>query len=235
MPNFDIDTEVVLVSTYLPDSDQPSIIVMLLAFKETEDDARRALQPAEDSFPGEPAAHWSCQETSLEKEYANQARSNPSGHRYLCDNAFIHNDADVVKILEKALTTIPSKQTYTFWYPMHPWSRQDLPDMALSLQTDHYLALYTIWEDEKDDARCQSWVRDIMKDVKKHSVGSYLGDIDLQVRTTKFWGDAQGEKLMKVRREWDPNGIICGYLDAGDKSGVTGLDNKLDLTLNSLQ
>ena len=100
--------------------------------------------------------------------------------------------------------------------------------MALSLRTDHYLAIYTIWKDEKDDERCETWVRDIMKDINKHSRGSYLGDIDLQVRTTKFWGDEQGKKLMDIRRKWDPHGIICGYLDADDKSGVMGLDNKLD-------
>ena len=67
-----------------------------------------------------------------------------------------------------------------------------------------------------------------MQDVKKHSRGSYLGDIDLQARATKFWGDEQAKKLMDIRRKWDPHGVICGYLDAGDKSGVVGLDNKLD-------
>jgi hypothetical protein len=228
MPAYDNDTEIILVSSYPPGLDQLCIIVMFVAFKATEDDAKAALEPAEDSYPGKPVVHWFCQETSLEKEYSNQALANPSGHRYYCDNAFIDDDADVTKILEKAMTTIPSKETYTFWYPMHPWSRRHLQDMALSLRTDHYLALYTIWKDKEDDERCESWVRDIMKDVKKHSRGSYIGDIDLQVRTTKFWGDEQGKRLMDIRRKWDPRGIICGYLDAEDKSGVAGLDNKLD-------
>ena len=217
------------MSSYPPGLDQLHITVLFLTFKATEDDAKTALTPAEDSFPSNPVVHWFCQETSLEKEYATQAQFNPSEHRYLCDSAFINNDADVPKVLEKALTTSPSKETYTFWYPMHPWSRKPLQDMALSLRTDHYLALYTIWKDEKDDSRCASWVQDIINGVKPHSSGAYLGDIDLQIRTTKFWGDEQGKKLMDVRRKWDPSGIICGYLDAEDKSGVTGLDNKLDV------
>ena len=202
---------------------------MLLTFKATEEDAKTALHPAEDSFPGAPVAHWFCQETGLEKEYSNQALANPAGHRYCVDNAFLDNDAYIPKVLEKALTTIPSKETYTFWYPMNPWSRRKLQDMALSLQTDHYLALYTIWKDEKDDERCETWVRDVIKDVKKHSPGSYLGDSDFQVRTTKFWDDDHGKKLMDIRRKWDPRGVFCGYLDASDKSGVVGLDNRLDL------
>lgn len=217
-----------LVSSYPPGSDELCIIILFLAFKTTEAEARAVLKQAEDSFPGEPVANWFCQETSLAKEYTNQAHANPSGHRYHCENAFIENDADVCQILERALTSLPSKETYAFWYPMHPWSRKELPDMALSLRTDHYVALYSIWKNKEDDVRCETWSKDIMKDVKKHSAGSYIGDIDLQVRTTKFWGDEQGRRLMEIRRKWDPQGIICGYLDAEDKSGVDGLENKLD-------
>jgi hypothetical protein len=203
---------------------------MFLTFKKSEEDAKEALYPAERSFPGEPVVHWFCQETNLEKEYLNQQHANPSGHRYFCDNAFIENDADISAVLERALTTIPTKETYAFWYSMSPWSQNPLDDMALSLRTDHYLALYTICKTEEEDARCENWVKDVMKDVKRYSRGSYIGDIDLQTRTTKFWEDEQGKKLMEIRRKWDSQGTICGYLDAGDKSGVTGLDNKLDLT-----
>ena len=156
MPTSDIDTEAIFVSSYPPGVDQVCLAVVLVVFKETEDEAKAALQPAEDSFPGEPVMRWFCQETDLEKEYATQAHVNPAGHRYFCDNAFIDDDADVPQILEKALTTIPSKETYTFYYPMRSWSRKDLPDMVLSLRTDHYLALYTIWKDEKDDERCET-------------------------------------------------------------------------------
>lgn len=217
-----------MISTYPPGLDELHTMVMFITFKNSEDSAKQALKPAEDSFPGDPVLHWFCQETDLEKEYAGQAHANPSGHRYHCENAILRNGEDVVAVLEKAMTTSPSKETYTFWYPMSPWSQRDLPDMALSLQADHYLAMYTICKDESGDAKCESWARDIMNDVKKYSIGAYLGDIDLQLRTTKFWGDEQAKKLMDIRRKWDPNGVICGYLDAGDKSGVAGLDNQLD-------
>jgi hypothetical protein len=132
------------------------------------------------------------------------------GHRYFCDNAFIENDADIPAILEKAMITAPSKETYSFWYPLNPWSQKEPQDMALSLRTDHYLALYTICKDKEDDTKCEAWVQDVMNDVKEYSHGSYIGDVDLQVRTTKFWGDEQGKKLMEIRRKWDPQGIICG-------------------------
>lgn len=200
-------------------------MVLLVTFKDTEDDARQALQSAEDSHLPDPLVHWFCQETSLNKEYNDQAAANPSGHRYCTDNVYLNNDADVSAILEKAFTTLPSKKAFTLWYSMDPCSRRKLPDMALSMQTDHYFALYTIWEDEKDDERCQAWVRSIMKGVERHSQGAYLGDSDFQIRRTRFWGDEQGKKLMEIRRKWDPEGRICGYLDVGDKSSIDGLAN----------
>jgi hypothetical protein len=164
----------------------------------------------------------------LEQEYSHQKQANPAGHRYHCDNAFINNDADIPSVLEKALTTSPSKETYAFWTPMSPWSQRDIADMAVSLRTDHYLALYTICKDEEDDIKCRNWADDVIKDVKKYFAGSYTGDIDFQVRTTRFWSEENGKRLMEIRRKWDPTGIICGYLDTGDKSGVDGLDNQLD-------
>jgi hypothetical protein len=217
-----------MISAYPPGVDALHLIIMFITWGSSEEEAKAALKPAEDSFPGEPVMKWFCQETSMEKEYAAQVHANPAGHRYFCENAYIHNDADVAKVIKKAMTTSPSKETYTFWYPLCPWSQRDLPDMALSMRTDHYLALYGIWKDEKDDSQAMDWAADIIKDVKKHSPGSYLGDIDFQVRTTKFWGDQQAQKLGAIRRRWDPRGIICGYLDAKDESGVNGLDNELD-------
>lgn len=167
-----------------------------------------------------------CQPTSIACEYVDQANANPQNHRYTCDNAYIDNDADVTEVLRAAFTTLPeNSKAFTLWFSMNPCSRRQMPDMALSMQSDHYLALYTLWEDRKDDTRCQTWVKDVMADVEKHSVGAYLGDSDFQIRRTKFWADPNAKRLMELRRKWDPTGVVCGYLDQGDKSGTAGLEN----------
>lgn len=143
------------------------------------------------------------------------------------------NDADVTTVLEKAFTTLPHRKSFALWFSMAPGSRRAMPDMALSMQSDHYFALYTVWENESDDERCRNWVRDVMKDVAPSSEGAYLGDSDFQQRRTKFWTDEKAERLMVLRKKWDPKGVVCGYLDAGDRSGTEGLDNK-EWTGNSL-
>ncbi len=172
--------------------------------EQMEEEARSALDIANRTRPEGASLEMINQPTSLANEYCNQAAANPSGHRYCAENAYIDNDADVAAVLEEAFTTLPHPKAFSLWYAMSPCSRRPLPDMALSMQSDHYFALYTVWEHESDDKRCQKWVKDIMKKVERHGVGAYLGDSDFQERRTKFWADENAFKLMQIRRDLDP-------------------------------
>ena len=224
-PQYEDRTEIVAVSLCPADIDQRCIMILLVTFQDTVDDAARALALAEETHPPGLIKKWFNNEDSLQEQYTKQSEANPKGHRYCSDNAYIRNDADVPAVLKDAFCTTPSKTSQCIWFAMHPCSRRTLPDMALSMQTDHYFALYTVWQDEKDDDLCQSWVRNIMRDVERFSEGAYLGDSDFQVRRTQFWDQERGLKLMELRRKWDPEGRICGYLDGDDQSGPTGLPN----------
>lgn len=119
-----------------------------------------------------------------------------------------------------------------FWYHM---LRPHAPNQVLSLKAEHYLALYAICREESGDEACETYVRGVIERLKGHSVGAYLGDIDLLERTTRFWGEEEGRRLMEVRRKWDLEGRMVGYLaEANDEKGVMEkgkgvgeLDNKL--------
>lgn len=84
--------------------------------------------------------------------------------------------------------------------------------MALSMQSDHYLAVYVIWEDKADDAQCESWLSSVMQQLERHAVGSYLGEHDFQARASKSWGNEEYQKLVDIKRKWDPENRICGCL-----------------------
>lgn len=174
-------------------------------------------------------------------QYAAQRAANPGGHGYCSDDAWVGNDVNVGNesggggvpaLLERAFTTLPTRQSSSLYFAMAPTSRRPLPatgqgDMALSLQTDHYFAVYAVWnidgdssgkgDGANDEARCREWVRSILSEVERRSAGSYLGDADFQVRRTRFWADAAAEKLRQVRRCWDPESRICGFLVPGDE------------------
>lgn len=221
----DPSTEIVCVGATPPGEIESRIIVHIVTFSNAQSPAAAALAPLNETRPPHALHEIVNQPTSLDKEYTDQAHANPPGHRYCSDNAYISNDVDVAAVLESAFTELPNTKTFALWYAMNPCSRRSLPDMALSMHTDHYFALYTIWKDAKDDGEMKGWVKGIMKGVEKYSEGAYLGDSDFQVRKTKFWGKDQGKKLMDLRRRWDPHGCISGYLDEGDRSRQDGLAN----------
>jgi FAD/FMN-containing dehydrogenase len=228
-PGFDPDTEIVVVGATPPPElgiKEHCVMPLFVTFKNSEEEARAALEPANRTRPEGALLELIDQPTSLADQYEKQAAANPDHHRYCAENAYIGNEEDVPAVLEEAFKTSPHPKAFSLWYSMNPCSRRRLPDMALSMQSDHYFALYTVWEHESDDMRCRGWVRDIMAKVERHSIGAYLGDSDFQSRRTKFWGDEQGKKLMELRRKLDPRGTICGYLDLDDASGLRGLANK---------
>lgn len=225
-PNFDPDTEIVAVAATPPDIGELCIIPLFVAFKDSAEECLAALKSANETRPHGCIVEDVNKATSIAKEYRDQANANPRGHRYCADNGYVKNNADVAAVLERGFTTLPTSKTFALWYAMAPCSRRELPNMALSMQSDHYFALYTIWEKAEDDARCQEWIRNVMRDVAPQCEGAYLGDSDFQIRQTRFWTDEKARKLMALRRERDPSGRICGFLDHGDKAGLAGLANE---------
>lgn len=132
--------------------------------------------------------------------------------------------SEVAALLKPAFTAIPSPESETFWYHM---PRPHSPGMALSLHSEHYLAVYTICKDESKDEACERYCSEVIEALGEAKVGAYMNDIDLRRRTTRFWKEEEGRRLMEVRKRWDPDGRFCGYLIEGDKEEGKGLDNEV--------
>jgi FAD/FMN-containing dehydrogenase len=74
------------------------------------------------------------------------------------------------------------------------------------------LAVYVVWEDEANDARCRAWLADRMREIEAVSIGQYLGDSDFTARPPKFVANANYERLEQIRAKYDPNGLFHSYL-----------------------
>jgi len=221
--------ETVAVALYLPDRPDIHILANFCVFKNDHGASRAALTPMHESRPPGAVIEVFAKESSWEEQYASQEAANPPSHRYCSDNAYISNtlpqhkpsgssnedQVSVSSVLEKAFLTLPTRKSCALYFSMYPTSRRPLPPMALSMQSDHYFALYAVWEDEKDDERVRGWVRDTMKGVERHADGSYLGDADFRIRGSRFWGAEEWQKIEEVRKRWDPKGKVSGYLDQG--------------------
>jgi hypothetical protein len=167
----------------------------------------------EESHPPGTADFWFCQETCLDKEFDEKGKCYPEFGRYCVENAFLKNDVDLAAVLEPAFTTLPTQNSLFLWNSMIPASRvENSGDMAASLRSDHFVGLYGVSLQESEDASAQSWVASTMEELAKHSIGAYLGEFDFQRRKTQFWGEEEKRRIEQIRREWDPEGRMCGYL-----------------------
>ena len=86
--------------------------------------------------------------------------------------------------------------------------------MALSLQSDLYLATYVVAEDAGQDAVCRDWVNDTMARLEPLTIGCYIGDSDFERRPQKFLSDEAFAKLTAIRADRDPDGRFPDYLMA---------------------
>ncbi len=188
------------------------IVVHALAFEDEYDEAKKALAPFEECPELKDAViHKIAVPTTLEAECEVQLTNNPEGHRWVVNNAWIEGTPEEVSAaIETSFYNLPTTKTFTLWFSMAPL--RPLPDMAFSMQSEIYMAMYTIWEDEMDDEKCNQWVTDQMRKIQSVTAGQYLGDSDLQVHERKFMSSEHYEKLEKIRSKYDSQGRFHSYL-----------------------
>jgi FAD/FMN-containing dehydrogenase len=214
----DPEVEIVAVSLTPPplmgiEGHEHVLLVGALTFKDTEDDARSALAPI-DACPLADRALFAVHHvpTTLAEQYAEQYRQNPVGRRWTVDNAWIDADpGTAIPLLRDAFTTGPTRDSFTLWYSMAPL--RPLPDMAFSMQTEVYLAAYTVSDEgQDDDADRRTWIDEQFRRLEPVTVGQYLGDSDLGNRQVKFMSDENYAQLTKIRADRDPDGVFVDYL-----------------------
>ncbi len=163
-----------------------------------------------------------AQPTDIADLRAEQIRANPEGHRYVVDNAYLAGDAAaLIPALVPAFTDLPTPKAFSLWFDLadapapHEPARQ-LPDMALSLQTDLYFATYVVCEDQAQDAACREFVDATMARLEPFSPGCYLGDSDFTVRPDRFASDEAWDRYQAIRSDRDPERRFAGYLTADE-------------------
>ncbi|MEV6306581.1 FAD-binding oxidoreductase [Actinoplanes sp. NPDC051861] len=196
------DVEIVAVSA------EGSLAVTGLALVATLDEAREALAPLETCPVIDKAlVRQTAVPSSFESHAERQMAANPEGFRYIVDNAWLTGSAEAMGPLFKDLPTVRS---FAIWFSMAPL--RELPDMAFSLQSEIYCAVYLVYEDPADDVRLRSWLTDRMAALQPITAGQYLGDSDFTARPVKFMGEAQYRRLEEIREARDPERLFVGYL-----------------------
>jgi len=215
------DVEIVAVSTPVPLPDGRERRVLLVtgvAFVADAAAARAALAPFNEC-PVLARAIFvqDCAPSTLADQRAQQELQNPPSAQYITDNAWIDGDntpqgvAAMVEGIRPLFTENPTDKGFAIWMSNAPM-RRDLPDMAFSLQTEAYVAAYTVYDDPGDYPRNRRWIDEVFAHAQPVTAGQYLGDSDMTNRQLRFMAPANWERLQAIIAARDPEGRFHRHL-----------------------
>jgi FAD/FMN-containing dehydrogenase len=137
------------------------------------------------------------------------------GHRFYMKSAFLADLSDeVIERLVAHLSSLPEGADGEFSAWTMGRAVAAVPEDATAYtgrDAAFWLAAEILWEDESLDSSCREWVRASLADVQPFAVtGRYVNDVadagDDVVRSV--YGDAKYEKLVDVKRAWDPDNVF---------------------------
>jgi len=91
-------------------------------------------------------------------------------------------------------------------------------DMAFSVETRTYLALYTAVRTPADEAKYASWSTENMRALSEHSHGIQLADENLALRPAKFMSAPKLARLDQIRAQRDPQGLFHSWMGRPDQA-----------------
>jgi FAD/FMN-containing dehydrogenase len=196
----------------------PVVIVHALTFNDDEMEAYEALKPFESCpFLEKAYVRRTNYHTSLAEQIQLQLEANPEKYRWVVNNAWLEGDSEQVStLIAPAFTHLPDPKAFALWYSMAPLRK--LPDMAFSMQTEIYFAVYALWEDAKHDEPNKNWLKSMMQRIQPITAGQYLGDSDFTVHQRKFISNENWEKLEAIRAQRDPQRRFHTYLTNEEKT-----------------
>ena len=106
--------------------------------------------------------------------------------------------------VKKALTIqcLPPASSHSLWLNWPPPTSR--PDMAFSLETNHYLALYGEWTHAQNDERYANWATEQIKKIQQYGLGIQLADENLGRRPARFMKGTNLQKLDILRERYNP-------------------------------
>jgi FAD/FMN-containing dehydrogenase len=137
--------------------------------------------------------------------------SNPTGARYAVDNIWTNaSSAALLPLLRPLFSNFPTPASYIFmqvWGPV-----RKLPDMAYSVQGDIYISSNAVYYDPADDAHCEAWAVQAMRNLDVISIGGQMNDENIQHHPARYLSAEASTRLEKLRHRYDPQARFPGFL-----------------------
>jgi FAD/FMN-containing dehydrogenase len=137
------------------------------------------------------------------------------GHRFYMKSAFLPLfPDDAVDLCAEYAARAPGGADCEF--SVWAWGRAiaDVPEDATAFtgrDAAVWLAAEALWDDDALDEQCRSWGRDALADLAQFaSGGRYVNDVaEVGADVARMvYGDAKYERLVALKREWDPDNVF---------------------------
>jgi FAD/FMN-containing dehydrogenase len=136
------------------------------------------------------------------------------GHRFYMKSAFLHSLPDeLVALAVEHVARVPrgAEGGYSTW----AWGGAiaSVPEDATAFtgrDASFWMAAEIQWDDPALDDSCRDWGRAAMAGVSPFATaGRYVNDVsEADERVTSIYGDAKAERLVTLKREWDPDNVF---------------------------
>lgn len=135
----------------------------------------------------------------------------PPGAHYAADNMWTNASADaLLPSMHRIAETLPPAPSHMMWMLWGP--TQPRPDMAFSMESDLYIALYGISTDKAAEAANQAWVTERMRELEFVADGIQLADENLGARPFRFLANSNLQRLEAIRAKRDPNALFHSFM-----------------------
>ena len=136
------------------------------------------------------------------------------GHRFYMKSAFLHSLPDeLVDLAVEHVSRVPRGADGGFSTWACGGAMASVPDDATAFtgrDASFWMAAEVQWDDPALDDACRDWGRAAMAGVAPFaSAGRYVNDVsETDERVASIYGDAKAERLVALKREWDPDNVF---------------------------
>jgi len=135
----------------------------------------------------------------------------PDEHNYAVDNMWTAATYEaLLPGIRRIAATLPPSPSHMLWMNWAPPPGRG--DMAYSMESSTYIALYGIWRDAAGEAAASTWALDCMKAMEPHAKGVQLADENLGRRPAPFMATENLARLDRLRAAHDPAGRFHHYM-----------------------
>lgn len=189
------------------------------AFADDPSQADGWLAPLLEGPPGVVHFATPIETTSMQGLLASMGGLFPDDRRYAADVAWCRGSTlDALTMARDCAASAPSTESFVMLALLPPEATSRPPNpspMAFSLVAPAFLATYAIWSEQRDDEQCVRRVAASAARVKPRAVGHYVGESDLTAshdRASLSFSDDDWQRLKRLKREYDPEGVFQWYL-----------------------